>query len=1150
MSTLHNKITSYTHDRAIEFDETYSLTPTRTGTATNGTFTLTNTAPVYEPTDGPIGGSGSWRFTTSTTSASTNTFFTSTTASAEYNGLTDGLFTVGFWFKFDVMHGGSGYINLYNSGTTGLIRVGGSSQGVAPNKVNFNFGSGTQTPQITTLQANRWYFVAVRRFANTTNNIQYYLDGTLLFTASAAAIQTPTQLGFGGGSGSTTTTVTTNISNFFYGDPSIYTQAVIEEIWAAGSSAPPIIIAADPMLATDSVLQDPTIQIDANILETPSTATALQTEPSITVTSAGTHTETTTSILVSATFPSNISVQANQNLNFTVTEILEASTIIGDNITITGTTDVSYSSTTLTASALLPEPILPVSSFTATALLQNPSIYVTPSYFALVKQSNPVFYTNLDVPSFIINYGSWQNVTYELGGPVVNGPLDTNEASGGDMGMVGTGNSWKFTGTYFQAKNYIRIIPEDADNTIYNLEQSKNFTLEAWFKPLSSSGLYFDFASFQIGYYYPYNAMAVNMGETLPAWSDPVNGVPNEAYDRFFGSNADSIKQNDWNHVVLKMSGSSVTLYVNGSAVGSATISLRTYTNTNINYVQIGCVGWDQLNSYLTGNKGWFQDQNSTQSAQVLIDEIAIYPTALSNSTIIDHYTFINNLDPNRNLSPVAYSVDAISGDHNFVVTSNAIITESPLTSSALLVDPTIIAGVSKNISATPITASALFVDPQIEYGITYTETPLIAYAEKPQSYFLNNVYSNYVQTNIAPYRYVTFDSQDSYYDSGSDNDYSVDSTVVGGEIVNPDLGITGKSAKTAGTSYTTDGVVLQESEWNDSWGTGQNSYHSAFWFQRALDDNSTTGLRVLWNLNGYKDNQHVVLYQYQGKLHMQFNNGSGTWIEQDTGTLNLFDYNRHFIVIEFDHTNNNNNIVRLYVDAVLKSTVNLGSYTGTTTNASSADSGPNNENNNYPRLSVGCLITPFGSTALPVQPTNTKLIIDEVYWAKNAISQTMVTNLWNVMPDKDNSNYISGAFDASGLFVNPTISTTVNFLDSAKTASSLLVDPTIYRVFNLSINATALTASALIVNAQRVDNVNIVADILLATAIFNSAGVKITIPGGPMNGTIGLINDKTNGIYINTVGLNLSYYTILSPWAAWLRSSDSNSILPMKEIV
>ena len=223
---------------------------------------------------------------------------------------------------------------------------------------------------------------------------------------------------------------------------------------------------------------------------------------------------------------------------------------------------------------------------------------------------------------------------------------------------------------------------------------------------------------------------------------------------------------------------------------------------------------------------------------------------------------------------------------------------------------PSVLAQKTINYSAPTLTASALNTDVTIYYGWTIYADPAIAFAEKPEGYPLNTIYYDYVQANIAPYRYVSFDDANPYTDFGTDNDYSVTPTVVGGIIVNPDLGINGKSAKTAGLNYATDGVILKESEWDDSWGTGQNSYHSAFWFQRALDDTSTTGLRVLWNLNGYKDNQHVVLYQYQNKLHMQFNNGSGTWIEQDTGTLDLFDYERHFVLIEFDHTNVNNNSV------------------------------------------------------------------------------------------------------------------------------------------------------------------------------------------------------------------------------------------------
>jgi hypothetical protein len=237
----------------------------------------------------------------------------------------------------------------------------------------------------------------------------------------------------------------------------------------------------------------------------------------------------------------------------------------------------------------------------------------------------------------------------------------------------------------------------------------------------------------------------------------------------------------------------------------------------------------------------------------------------------------------------------------------------------------------------------------------------------------------------------------------------------------------------------------------------------------------------------------------------MQFNNGSGTWVEQDTGTLDLFDYERHFIVIDFNHTNPNNNIVKLYVDSVLKSTVNLGAYTGTTTNAASADSGPNNEANNRPRLSVGCLITPFGSTALPVAPANTKLIIDEIYWDKNSISQTQVTNLYNVMPDGVNSNYLVSSFTADATTVMPAISFSSNIAAAALTASASLVQPQTTVVRIVSYAATPMLATALSRDGLVFESRIVTSDIFAASVIFNSAGVKITIPGGPMLATISL---------------------------------------------
>jgi hypothetical protein len=242
----------------------------------------------------------------------------------------------------------------------------------------------------------------------------------------------------------------------------------------------------------------------------------------------------------------------------------------------------------------------------------------------------------------------------------------------------------------------------------------------------------------------------------------------------------------------------------------------------------------------------------------------------------------------------------------------------------------------------------------------------------------------------------------------------------------------------------------------------------------------------------------------------MQFNNGSGTWVEQDTGTLDLFDYQPHFVLIEFNHTNPNNNVVKLYVDAVLKSTINLGAYTGTTTNAASADSGPNDEANNRPRLSVGCLITPFGSTALPVAPANTKLIIDEVYWDKNSITQTQVTNLYNAMPGKTNKQIVAQIMTASDELVMPAFSTSSVVTTAPLTASGSLVQPGITAVLNRITTANVMTATALAADARRFEDRIILSDIMLATAVFNSAGIVITIPGPTMNASA-LMVGKTN---------------------------------------
>ena len=224
--------------------------------------------------------------------------------------------------------------------------------------------------------------------------------------------------------------------------------------------------------------------------------------------------------------------------------------------------------------------------------------------------------------------------------------------------------------------------------------------------------------------------------------------------------------------------------------------------------------------------------------------------------------------------------------------------------------------------------------------------------------------------------------------------------------------------------------------------------------------------------------------------------------------------------------------------------TVNLGSYTGSTTNASSADSGPNDEANNHPRLGVGCLITPFAATALPIIPTNTKLIIDEVYWDKNSIDVTTVINLYNAMPDKNNKNIIAEPFIATDDFLMPAISTNVLYSASAMTSSAELINPSLYVERFIIKAAELMEASALMTSAIAFQNIIINSDVMVSTATFNDAGAIITIPGGTMTATLAEIKNPSliNGLPQNEFTAYIRYLRI--------ESKENSSIPMMKEIL
>lgn len=1135
-SSLNSKINSYPVEYSIEFNQTFTLDPTITGSGIpldGNKFVVTggSSSPSYYPNIGPPGGAGSWYFPNEDNLTGTGIESTSKLPST----WGDGDFSTGFWVMFPSFGGAyNGVMDVFRLTSSAFtVRIALSRNASNEWQLSRSLDGGTTYVGFTpALNTNQWYFVTIGK-SNAFSVIQCGLNATYVNTTGFTGSGTGGIIKFGSQT-SLDAARPFYISNFYIGTSTGIPASAASAINTAGQNAQiNKNILETPATAT-ALMVDPIVSISDNILETPATATALMTEPTIVIV-ANNNTYITTSFLASANFPANIISDGNINKNILVSEILTATVQLIDNVTISTGTDDSFSAPEMTANAEFPQPSVSRESMNASVIMPGGNASVTPNYFNLVKNLNPYFYINSGTTA-----GTTTNYGYQSGIITKGSQLLTSQDGGYPLNIIANDFSWKGS-LVNNADNRIFFETANAVDSFDNLIGTGNFAYEIWTKPLSfpdstqttnvepqQSLFRNDNLEIYLDDYYryqenfpPYNYVTVprqivlrikNGASTFNLQSSPLD--------------ASALSLNNWNHIVINVYQSGINanerlvqLWINGQLVFNSNILFTTWTTT-------------ETLSTVLGSKS----SGLNYAFDAFGDEVAIYSQPLTNSQIIQHYQFISTMSPNYNNFTENFTASAEFGNHNFVVTSNATITETPATANALFVMPTVVAQKVINLLSTPLTASATNTNVTVYWGWTIYATPAIAYAERPESYFLNDVYYQYVQTNIAPYRYVTFDSANAAFDYGTDNDYSVVPTSIGGTIVNPDLGINGKSVKTAGTSYVTDGVILKESEWNDSWDTGQNSYHSAFWFQRAVDDASTTGLRVLWNLNGYKDNQHVVLYQYQGKLHMQFNNGSGTWTEQDTTNgIDLFDYERHFVVIEFDHTNVNNNTVRLYVDAVLKMTVSLGTYTGSTTNASSADSGANDELNNHPRLSIGCLITPFEATALPVVPTNTKLIIDEVYWDKNSITQTMVTNLFNAMPDKTNKNVVAQVMTASDELVMPAIITSSILATAPLTASASLLEPAITADREVVYTPNIMTATAIAGNAVVFEDKIILSDIFVSTATFNSAGAIITIPGPTMTANASMVIPSL----VNGVSIKLG----LTPYVKYLRYINRSRI-------
>lgn len=1158
-SALNTKINSYAIQNGIEFDQSITLPPTQTGTLTENTpayWSFQGRSAVYEPGVGPAGGSGSWKYVIN----SANGCRLRNNGGPLLNLMGDGNISVGFWFKTtefrttNTLVDATALFAWVPAGTTGFGFFISGGAHATPNRLVFKGGAQTVVSN-TTVSLNTWYYLAVVKNGNT---MTFYINGQAANSVTSTSTSSATQIGWSDNVAGTSATdgATLNISNSYIAEPSVIGATQIAEIWAVGSTAPATVnYSSEPMTAS-ALSVDPSLKISENILETPATATALMTEPTI-VTTVGDSTYVTTSFIASATFPSNVSIVARKNINFTNVGTSNASAIFGDNVIITAGTNVSYSSEQLTASALMNNAKTSESPFVASALMKDPIIFVTPNYYNLIKSLNPYLYINNGQSSAnIVNYG------YQSGTFVRDLDLLTNQNSPFPLDMVAEGKSWRGSSTT-NSNGWITFETANFANSFNSLVGTGNFAYEIWVNPQQfPSGA--QFSSYNGPNYSIINSEKIHLYMTEPSSNMNVT-YPNNNWNTrslrldISNSSTTTIQLNiplsstpltllNWNHIVINIYQSGINanqrlvqLWINGQIVFNQNISFTSYVDNT-----------DKINYILGSNASGLKFLSD-----MYYDELAIYSSALTNSQIIQHYNFISTLSPNYIHNASSITANAESGNHQYAVTSNINAIATSITGSADFVMPSVLAQKVINYSAPTLTASALNTDATVYYGWTIYPVPAIAAAESKEGFALNTTYYDYIQANIAPYRYVTFDTATPFADYGTDTDYAVNPTVVGGIIVNPDVGITGKSAKTAGLDYTTDGVILKESEHDDNWGTGNNSWHSSFWMERAIDDNSTTGLRVLWNLNGHNDNQNVILYHYQNKLHLQINNQVGAPITiTSANNVNIFDYTRHNIVIN-SHHNNNNNVLYVYVDATLVLTQNIGSYAVTTIN-NPIHVGANDEANNFPRLGVGCLITPFVNTALPVVPTNTKLILDEIYWDKNQILQTAVTNIFNVMPDKVNANTVAEALIASAEMIMPTIITNAILSAVPATASTEFVNPSLYIERFIVTSADIMDASALMANAIGFVQVTINADVMAASVILNNAGILIAVPGPTMYASAQFA-DRPNGVYGSSayfdlgIGIHINgfpSYIILSPWAAWLRTNNSNDLIVTRELV
>jgi len=1167
--TLRSKIATYAIQHGTEFNGTgVSLGSSNTSYGTlpsNWTayarFDSTGYDSIYDAADGPYAsGTGCWKFANTRVRTVLQTGITS-----------DLNYTTGIWFKLPTLSTGTANegMRLFTLGTSTVgstsldfsVSLTGSSHTTQPSKLAVSLNGTTYDYLTTTVNTTEWYYLAVRRTGSAgVNNFEVYINGELkLVKTNSDTSATYTSFHIGN-NGASANGGSIKFQNFHAATATTLTSYEINQIWLAGTQFPPAqsvnaVHSADRFLASATLIS-PTI-----------------------VTTIGDHVEVTTSIAVSSFFP-NPSFSTGNNLTVNPGFFGGIQATIGDNIQIETNGDKSITPEAFLSSAILREPILSRQPAKANASLPMPVVYTAPNYFSLVMTHNPVFYIE-DGQATPNNYGSWQATGW------TREYIDVNVQSGQEMNAVGNQKSW-------MANANSLIIPApilqanvpDYQTKVNSLYASRNLTIEVWYT--------------SIGYGSTTNTLAYE--ESGPIFNDGITQIT-EVWD-FFGcvpgsdpqnkimligerlksydfSNPEGAfatwrsfpdanpKRDEWNHLVVTYE--AVTnpqqirrkIYLNSGIVSN---QLLTISNTSLNpnneaFLDAGLIDitLDQPQNIWSGPQiGGGIQLSGSQIIKlhdgVKVDEFAIYPKTLSGTQVVEHYNFIKALSPNTRYNSTVKEFSVQIGNHQVLPVRNTIFDEDPMPAlAARIPDPVIIPGRSKTLAIDESEASALIVNPSITTNSILNADPMLVNANLERVYVANNQYYNYVKTIPNLHRYYSFDTATPLENHGSDTTYAIPSIDVSGSIVQYGQSINNKSAITAGVTPL-NGITLYESQHDDSWGsTGNGNFFTSFWMERPYNDFSSPGLRMVANIHSPSNNHHVLLYQLGGTLWLDSSNGTTNYRMSSTTNPFLFGYGTNQVLISFDNANQNARHIRVYVNKVLFIEQNIGSMDLDFVNG--GVDAPNDSANNYARMSLGSLITPFATTSLAQYPANIRCVYDEIVWANTNATSTIINALYNNMPTRTNSFNESniGVASASALSVDATVSTGTTYSATPMLAFPAQTEPTITTVYSTLIETDSMDATADVNDAVRSDSRNVVAGLFLATFGLGSGGTPRIINATPLTASLTLVNRTVTGVQTglgNAILINgQRTFDPNSKWVQYVVSTTQNTLIPMREV-